>query len=115
MKINFKHYESLSLILEKILCFTQDLYGGAIPFGWVINPNTRHDPNKLSHFIDNLFCYGQDYSDLHLYQTEIIKHRAQRLKAIRNITILLKVIYACKDEIKQTNCHSDDDALKMLI
>lgn len=81
----------------------------------MINPNTRHNPEKLSLFIDSLFCYGQDYGDLNQYGHEVIKHRAQRLKAIGNITILLKVIYACKDEIKHLNCHKEDDSLKMLV
>jgi len=58
LKENFKQYESLSISLEKVLSFIQDLQGGIIQLAWIINPNTIYEPENLIVFVDNLFCYG---------------------------------------------------------
>lgn len=43
IKDNFKQYESMSIILEKVLSFIYELHGGLIQLSNIMNPNTKYD------------------------------------------------------------------------
>jgi hypothetical protein len=89
---NFKQYESVSVLLEKAIVFINDLSGGVMKLGWIMNSNNPSNVEKLELFIDCLFTYGSDYVDKH-YGAEVLKHRDQRLKSIRNILEIIKTLH----------------------
>jgi hypothetical protein len=60
---NFKQYESFSILLEKAIVFINDLSGGVIKLGWIMNSNNPINMEKFVLFIDCLFTYGSDYID----------------------------------------------------
>jgi len=63
IKDNFKQYDSFSILLEKAMVFMNDLSGGIIKLGWIMNSNNPTNVEKLALFIDCLFTYGSDYID----------------------------------------------------
>ena len=60
---NFKQYDGFSILLEKAIVFINDLSGGVMKLGWIINSNNPANVEKLVLFIDCLFTYGSDYID----------------------------------------------------
>jgi hypothetical protein len=111
---NFKQYESVSVLLEKAIVFINDLSGGVMKLGWIMNSNNPSNVEKFALFIDCLFTYGSDYVDKH-YGAEVLKHRDQRLKSIRNILEIIKTLHLCKEEVKNMSCKRPNDSLRWLI
>jgi len=94
MKENFKQYESLSVTLEKAMAFISDLHGGLLSLSWLINPNNKFDHSRLALFVDNLFCYGSEYTNLATKAASfsVFNHREQRLRSIRSVAQIVKVL-----------------------
>ena len=115
MKDNFKPYEAFSSVLEKAMVFINDLHGGVMRLGWIINANNLYKPEHLMLFVDNLFTYGSDYIDQPKFVTTTLKHRDQRLKSIKAVAEIIKTLHAGKEEIKNTQCKRPNDSLRWLI
>lgn len=115
IKDNFKQYDSFSILLEKAMVFMNDLSGGIIKLGWIMNSNNPTNVEKLALFIDCLFTYGSDYIDQPYHANEALKHRDQRLKSIRNILEIIKTLHLCKEEVKNMSFKRPNDSLRWLI
>lgn len=115
MKDNFRQYESMSQLLEKVLTFLSDFHGGVIPLGWLISPNCKYDPMHLSLFVDNLFCYGSEYEIKVSRVATVMGHRERRMRGITRIAQIVRVLQTGKDEIKSLQCKTEEDPLKQLV
>lgn len=57
------------------MIFINDLSGGVMKLGWLMNPNNPYSVEKLVLFIDCLFTYGSDYIDQPSISQNVLLHR----------------------------------------
>lgn len=66
-----------------------DFHGGLIKLGWVCHPNISCRPYNLNLFVYSLLTYGSNIAALSQSDPPI-NYRLNRLKAIREVSELLK-------------------------
>ena len=115
-KTNIKRFEAVHDCVQKAIVFMNDLHGGLLKFGWICQPNNLYNIDNLTLFVDNLFTYGTGYIDFEDTKTVLV-HRKQRIKAIREINMIIKILHKNKEEIKSQYQHQkgEDDSLYQLL
>lgn len=114
IKDNIKQYEGVRNSITKAIMFLSDLHGGLIKLGWLCQPNNPYNGDGLSLFVDNMFTYGTNYIGIGDTYT-VYEHRKQRLAALSDLALTIKVLQKSKDEIKGIQCNSDEDSLRQLM